>query len=308
MRIRSVSVRSRTSRRLIASLALCIAAPTSRAEAQRSTASSHIAADTNDARAWFRRARALADSGRLDAALAAYRHAATAHFPQLPIELDEAKLFARRHEDSIALMHLRAAATLGFDTTLLDTVSAFASLRARPEYAALMRRADDARHPCRDVHTFDFFAGDFDAYAWSDTTRTLRGSMHNTRTLDGCVIVEEWHGATGSNGMSMSFYEHDRRTWRQVWSDDGNGENDFEGAFVDGAMRFHGWVLGPDGRHVLTRNTLMEASPGVIHHLYEVSYDNGKSWVIASDGRFVRRSPTASHSAPSVAGKVAIRP
>ena len=148
--------------------------------------------------------------------------------------------------------------------------------------------ADDARYPCRSVHTFDFWVGDFEARPWNDPASPVRGRLHNTREYEGCVIVERWDGASGSHGMSMSFYDVHRRAWRMVWNGDDNQSNDFEGQLVEGAMRFEGWILDASGKRILARNVLENVSPDTIRHVYSISSDGGKTWEIKSDGRFVR--------------------
>jgi hypothetical protein len=148
--------------------------------------------------------------------------------------------------------------------------------------------AEDARYPCRAVHTFDFWVGDFDATPWNQPGTPSRGQLHNTREYDGCVILERWAGRRGS-GMSMSFYDVNRKVWRMVWNDDGNQSNDFEGSYRDGAMRFEGWVLDSTGKRLLARNVLENVAPDTIRHQYSTSADNGKTWTLLSDGRFVRR-------------------
>jgi hypothetical protein len=148
--------------------------------------------------------------------------------------------------------------------------------------------AADARYPCRNVHTFDYWVGTFDATPWDKPGAPSRGELHNSREYEGCVIVERWVSPK-SAGMSMSFYDVNRHTWRMVWNDDSNQSNDFEGSYSDGAMRFQGWVLDSSGKKLLASNVLQNVSPGVIRHIYSISEDNGKTWVIKSDGRFVRR-------------------
>jgi hypothetical protein len=147
----------------------------------------------------------------------------------------------------------------------------------------------ETRYPCRAVHTFDFWVGDFDATPWNDPKAPVRGHLHNTREYEGCVIVERWESTSGSRGMSMSFYDINRRVWRMVWDGDDNASNDFEGTYRDGAMRFQGWVLDADGKRLLASNVLENVSPETIRHIYSISSDGGKTWVVKSDGRFVRR-------------------
>lgn len=87
----------------------------------------------------------------------------------------------------------------------------------------------------------------------------------------------------------MSFYDINRHLWRMVWNDDSNQSNDLEGSYSDAAMRFQGWVLDSAGKRLLTSNVLQNVAPDTIRHIYSTSADNGKTWVVKSDGRFVRR-------------------
>jgi hypothetical protein len=154
------------------------------------------------------------------------------------------------------------------------------------------KTAEDSRYPCRAVHTFDFWVGTFDATPWDQPTAPSRGELHNTREYEGCVIVERWTSAKGSGGMSMAFYDANRKNWRMIWNDDSNSSNDLEGTYSDGAMRFTGWVLDKDGKRLLVSNVLENVSPDTIRHIFSVSEDDGKTWVVKSDGRF-RRRPVA---------------
>ena len=148
--------------------------------------------------------------------------------------------------------------------------------------------AEEARFPCRAVHTFDFWVGTFDATPWGQPAAKATGQLHNTREYEGCVIVERWTGGNG-DGMSMSFYDANRRAWRMIWNSDSNQSNDLEGNYVDGAMRFKGWVLDASGKRLLVSNVLENVSADTIRHIYSTSADDGKTWVVKSDGRFVRR-------------------
>ena len=148
---------------------------------------------------------------------------------------------------------------------------------------------DDVRYPCRAVHTFDFWVGDFTATPWDQPNGPFRGTLHNTREYEGCVIVERWTAANGSNGMSMAFYDESRHAWRMIWNSDSNQSNDLEGNYADGAMRFTGWVLDSSGKRLMVKNVLQDVSPDVIRHTYSVSEDDGKTWIVKSDGRFERK-------------------
>jgi hypothetical protein len=174
---------------------------------------------------------------------------------------------------------------------LLALICASASRNQAQNSPVPTRQAptDDARYPCRSVHTFDFWVGTFDASPWNQPDAKPTGQLHNTREYEGCVIVERWIGVNGSAGISMSFYDTTRHLWRMIWNSDSNQSNDLEGSYSDGAMRFTGWVVDSDGKRLLVKNVLQNVSPDTIRHTYSTSADDGKTWVVKSDGRFVRR-------------------
>src|SRR5215831_12824785 len=126
-----------------------------------------------------------------------------------------------RTTKGVAMLSARRLRLLSVSCSLA-AVSSLGEQPARPATEA-------GRYPCRDEHTFDFWVGDFDATPWNDPSATVRGTLHNTREYEGCVIVERWDGVSGSRGMSMSFYDVNRHAWRMVWNGDDNRSNDFEG-------------------------------------------------------------------------------
>jgi tetratricopeptide (TPR) repeat protein len=236
--------------------------------------------------AWFGLGASLEQLQHSNEASAAYERAAAVGFQPASAHFRAARIAARESRSSDALEHLRHAAAIGIPLNALDDTS-FAAIRSAPAFVDIRRAAEEARYPCRAQHTFDFWVGTFDAKPWNQPDAPSGGQLHNTREYDGCVIVERWTGV-GNAGMSMAFYDVNRKAWRMIWNDDGNSSNDFEGTFRDGAMRFEGWVLDPKGNRMLASNVLQEVSPDVIRHIYSTSSDSGKTWVVRSDGRFVR--------------------
>jgi hypothetical protein len=86
----------------------------------------------------------------------------------------------------------------------------------------------------------DFWVGE-----WELTYKNAKGEPAKsrnliTKTLDGCVVLEEFTGAPGTklDGRSSSTYDRATRRWRQAWVDNTASYLDFEGATVDGNMAF----------------------------------------------------------------------
>lgn len=65
--------------------------------------------------------------------------------------------------------------------------------------------------------------------------------------LNGCALMENWTSARDGTGKSLSFYDPQRRTWRQVGVDTFGSVLDYRnGEFSDGAMRFSGITWSED--------------------------------------------------------------
>ena len=128
---------------------------------------------------------------------------------------------------------------------------------------------------------------------WSQPNGPSSGVLQNTREDEGCVFLERWSGTGAGNaqlGTSMFFYDTGRKKWRQVWHDDSNEVNEFEGDYVNGAMRLYGWLPDPStGATLYASNVLQDVAPGLIRHIFSTSADSGKTWAVRSDGRFVRK-------------------
>ncbi|HVZ48455.1 MAG TPA: bacterial transcriptional activator domain-containing protein [Gemmatimonadaceae bacterium] len=259
------------------------------AAAYRSVVDANPSADV----AWTRLGTALERAGHADDAIAAYTRAAQFGAQRLIAEMGLTRIYAQQGKLDASLGHLRQVAEIGVNPDALDRMPALAPLRARPEYAAIRRLAEDRRFPCRNVHTFDFWAGDFDAAQWNAPPGASGGLLHNTREYDGCAFVEHWmpKSAASPAGMSVVYYDADRKAWRMLWVDDGNGSVEFTGTYREGAMRFEASTVAPDGTTTVVRNVLQDVSPDVIRHTFSSSADGGKTWVVQTDERFVRRKP-----------------
>lgn len=171
------------------------------------------------------------------------------------------------------------------------------SLLADPRYKALTERITAARFPCRttpEARQLDFWIGDWNVTPWqapASSNPPLLGTNRIEPILEHCVLMENWQGGgpMPSGGKSMNFWDTNRRKWRQVWVADGGGSLDYEGAFVDGAMRFEGWTLAPNGSRILQKLTFFPISRDTVRQLFETSADSGKTWQPGFDGRYVRK-------------------
>ena len=141
-----------------------------------------------------------------------------------------------------------------------------------------------------EMRQFDFWIGEWDVNPWQQPTAPPasmgKNSVHSI--IDGCAVLEEWTGSKGGIGKSLNFYDLNRKAWRQVWVGTGGGSLDYSGDFHDNAMHFEGWSAGKDGKHTLQKLTFTKISADTVRQTFEASTDDGKTWNVTFDGRYVR--------------------
>lgn len=143
-----------------------------------------------------------------------------------------------------------------------------------------------------EARQFDFWVGDWEVTAWQQPpgpNMRVLGTSRIELLLEQCLVMEHWTSGNGRGGKSMNFWDINRKKWRQVWVADVGGSLDYEGEFRDGAMRFDGWTLAPNGGRVLQKLTFFAVARDTVRQLFETSADSGRTWKPGFDGRYVRR-------------------
>jgi hypothetical protein len=133
----------------------------------------------------------------------------------------------------------------------------------------------------------DFWLGEWDA-TWGDAGR---GTNRLTRILGGRVVREEFCGGVPNGrleGLSVSVYDPDRRSWRQTWVDDQGSYLDFVGDRVDGCFSF-ARRAPEDGPNVLQRMVFRDVRPDAFRWTWERSDDGGATWSIGWEIAYTRR-------------------
>jgi hypothetical protein len=247
---------------------------------------------------WIRLGMAHQALNELDPAMAAFEKALALQFQVPTATFRLARIHAvkgnvdRAYAYLDQLVPLRAA-----PVSVLDTMADMQSVRADARYKPLTDRITASRFPCRtlpEARQLDFWIGDWDVTPWQAppaSNPAVIGTNRIEPILEHCVLMENWQGGgpMPSSGKSMNFWDLNRRKWRQVWVADGGGSLDYIGAFVDGAMRFEGWSLAPNGSRVMQKLTFFPISKDTVRQLFETSADSGKTWQPGFDGRYVRR-------------------
>ena len=132
---------------------------------------------------------------------------------------------------------------------------------------------------------FDFWAGDWEVH---DANGKLAG--HNTVSIEelGCVVVEDWHGANGTTGRSLNYYDPGAKRWKQRWAGLGVVLE------MDGGMQGDAMVMeGPaqyigQNRTTILRGTWNKLPDGRVRQQFHESDDGGKTWKPWFDGYYTR--------------------
>lgn len=132
---------------------------------------------------------------------------------------------------------------------------------------------------------FDFWIGQWDVFL---PNGQQAGANVIEKKLGDCVLHERWTGTSGSVGESFNVYRRDTKQWHQSWVDNSGLLLMIEGAFANGAMVLQGTTVGPAGETVSNRITWTPFTSDSVQQLWETSTDNGATWTVAFDGRYVR--------------------
>jgi len=249
--------------------------------------------------AWFRFGAARQALGELDAAIMPLEKARDLKFQIVSAEFRLARIYALKNDPGRALDALdrSVAGGLGFNSPIASHPD-LASIREQPRFKKMIADLENAAFPCRngpEQQQLNFWIGKWDVFAWNPNTpngTAQLGTNDVEAILERCVLLENWTpagGVPGAGGKSMNFWDVNRKQWRQVWVAAGGGSLDYAGSFRDGAMRFEGWTLGPQGQKVLQKLTFFAIAKDTVRQLFESSTDSGKTWQPGFDARYIRR-------------------
>lgn len=145
---------------------------------------------------------------------------------------------------------------------------------------------------CQSVEArqFDFWLGRWEVF----TPDGKKAGDNVIEAIDGgCALIERWQGRGGFSGTSLNSWDAGARLWRQHWVDNQGGLLRLAGRFEGGSM-----VLESSGPHPdkpgATRRQRIRWTPlpeGAVRQLWEQSDDEGATWTVAFDGRYLRSRP-----------------
>src|SRR5947209_20038518 len=252
-----------------------------------------VKAEPENARAWYRLASAQYQPGDFASAAESFqKNISLTNNPTAIFNL--ACVYARMNEKDKAIEWLKrlyapdakSFVYLSFDLNDSD----LNSLHDDPRYKEIWLAVDKKKNPCMysaEARQFDFWVGEWDVFSpqgRKDGTSVIQ------RFANGCGILENWAGAIGGTGKSINFYDPQGVKWFQYWiGADGNPQR-YSGVYRDGAIRYEGEPYTLNGKKIITRLTFFNVDANTVRQLSERSDDDGKTWTVNYDYKYVRRN------------------
>ena len=164
-----------------------------------------------------------------------------------------------------------------------------AGLRADARFVELANARERKRRPClysAEARQFDFWIGEWDVF---NPQGQKAGTSVIQQVAEGCGILENWTDRFGSTGKSLNFYDSISQKWNQSWIGPMGGATRYAGTYRDGAMRFEAEPVATNGVNTIRRLTFFNLDANTVRQFAEQSTDDGKSWTVSYDFKYVRR-------------------
>jgi len=163
-------------------------------------------------------------------------------------------------------------------------------IRDQDQFSSLSKRVSKNAHPC--VHDpryaeFDFWLGSWSVYGNTEKTGPLYGNNTISKEQDGCLVSENWVGASGTTGTSMNYYDGTKEKWVQHWVSFGGVTINIEGGLDDDSMKLVGKIFYLNSQAPQIRDFRASWTPlenGVVRQFFEESVDQGKTWYTWFEG------------------------
>lgn len=237
--------------------------------------------------AWLRLGIARQSLKQFESAIAAYEQAAK-HGVAVRPHYNRAAALALLGRPEEAFAALDQALAAGFPgAQMLRDDPDFASLRSDARFQQAVARADRNGRPCAyapENRQFDFWLGDWQV----DSAGQPAGSSSVQLLLEGCVLYENWSGASGYSGKSFNVFNPEKKKWQQFWVDALGQVTFFEGEVAGDRLVYMGENVA-NGTPTLRRMTFFKLGDGHVRQVGEDSTDGGKTWSVQYDLNYVRK-------------------
>lgn len=259
-------------------------------------------AEPANPRAWFGLGVSLHEIGRYaearDALLAAQ---ANQYTPPNQARNRLARTYAKLGDAAKALDTIDQMTASGFTNAQALAHTDYDVVRAHARFVAALDRINRALNPCQhdaDFRKFDFWIGTWDVQPTGAPRAPIGNGATSVveRTLNGCVILENWKPVQGPEGKSFNIYNRHTKKWEQYWTDATGNITYYVGQFrEDGSLFFEAAQFGSAN---LLRMTFFNQGPNQVRQLGHISTDGGKTWSGSFDLTYVRKPGGYSDPSP----------
>lgn len=159
----------------------------------------------------------------------------------------------------------------------LVTTTALAFADAAPPPPAAPQAPPNYGCPGPEYQQFKFWAGE-----WA-VTATKTGKPAGESKIEllskGCIIFENWKGASGGDGHSINVYDQADGKWHQTWVDSTGDQVHYIGGWVNGKMELRADdVSTPQKQSVVLTMTFEPRADGTVRQSGTMSTDGGKTF------------------------------
>lgn len=283
--------RSMNSRAALVAGALIAWLGTTGATEMQDRYASLAASDGASAQQWFDLAQQAREAGDPVVAGDALEAAVAAGLSPVRAGLERARLHVAAGKPGAAVETLDALTASGFASPPVITGDpVLSTMQGRPDYDALIDTMSRQAYPCRyddAFRAFDFWVGAWDVHL---ANGQYAGDNSIESAESGCVLIENWTGASGGTGMSVNYLDRVTGEWVQVWNSEGGAQISIRGGLTDEGMLLTGHIhYVANGTTAPFRGLWTPLPDGRVRQFFEQSNDDGATWAPWFEGFYTRK-------------------
>jgi len=250
------------------------------------------AEDPDDTTAWVRLAVSARKAERYETALKALQMAEEQGFGAIQIGVERVRIDVHLGKIDEAMVGLQALVDSGFTAlAFIRNDPTIGSMAGNEAFDQLLEELEKVAYPCENdplFSQFDFWIGEWDVHSAGGQ---YAGSNVISREQRGCYLSERWVNSSGGEGHSINYVDKISDEWVQIWNDASGGQINMRGGLTDDGMLMVGTLLTVGTNTVQPFRALFTLLPdGRVRQFFEVSNDDGETWVTWFEGFYSRKT------------------
>ncbi len=251
-----------------------------------------VAENPEDTTAWTRLAVSARKAERYETALKALQMAEEQGFGAIQIGVERVRIDVLQGNIDDAMVGLTALVDGGFTAlAFFRNDPTIGSMAGNEAFDQLLEDLEKVAYPCENdplFAQFDFWIGEWEVHGAGGQ---YAGSNVITREQRGCYLSERWVSASGGGGHSINYVDKITDEWVQIWNDASGGQINTRGGLTDDGMLMVGTLLTVGTNTVQPFRGLWTPLPdGRVRQFFEVSNDDGETWVSWFEGFYSRKT------------------